>query len=92
MLVGTEFPGDDNEVLKQVQHEAYGGILGYLFSRPRERYLSACDLLQVDTELADKVRPMETFDHRTLQDAHDLLAYPPKMISHLRDYLRPHNP
>lgn len=74
MWVGTEFAGDDNEVLKLVQHDAYGGMLGELFSRPRERYLDACDLLQVNNELADKIRPMRTFDHRRLQDAHDLIA------------------
>ena len=74
MWVGTEFPGDTNETLKEVQFRLYGDVLGFVFGLPRRRYLDACDLVQAETELAIRLRPMIRFDHRTLQDAHDLIA------------------
>jgi len=74
MWVGHEFAGDDNQTLKDVQFRLYGEMLLRLFSRPRDRYLDASRLIQVPTELAVRVRAMDGFDHRTLQDAHDLIA------------------
>ena len=74
MWVGHEFAGDDNQTLKDVQFRLYSETLLRLFSGPRDRYLAASRLIQVDTELAVRVRAMDGFDHRTLQDAHDLIA------------------
>jgi hypothetical protein len=74
MSVGTEFPGDTNEALKHVQFRLYGEMLVRLYSRFRDRYLDACRLVQIDTDLANRLRSMEFFDHRTLQDIHDLIA------------------
>jgi hypothetical protein len=74
MIVGYAFPDDENKALKEVQFQLYGQILWRLFSKPRERYLDACRLVEVDTGLAARVRAMDSFDHRTLQDAHDLIA------------------
>jgi hypothetical protein len=74
MWVGTEFPGDTNQTLKDVQFRLYGEMLVRLYSKPRDRYLDAIRLVQVDTDLATKVRSMDGFDHRTLQDIHDLIA------------------
>jgi hypothetical protein len=74
MWVGTEFPGDTNKPLKGVQFGLYWELLPILQSRPRDRYLAACRLVQMDTELATLLRTMDGFDHRTLQDAHDLIA------------------
>jgi len=72
--VGHEFPGDDNQTLKDVQFRLYGEMLVRLFSRPRDRYLDASRLIQVAPDLAVRIRAMDGFDHRTLQDAHDLIA------------------
>ena len=74
MWVGREFAGDDNRSLKDVQFRLYGEMLTQLFSRARVRYLDACRLVQVQNELAVQARAMDFFDHRTLQDAHDLIA------------------
>lgn len=74
MWVGTEFSGDDNKTLKEVQFKVYGEMLLRLFSRPRDRYLDAARLIQVETDMAVRVRAMDGFDHRTLQTAHDLIA------------------
>jgi hypothetical protein len=74
MWVVTEFPGDTNQTLKDVQFYLYGEMLVRLYSKPRDRYLDAIRLVQVETDLATKVRSMDGFDHRTLQDIHDLIA------------------
>ena len=74
MWVGTEFPGDTNQTLKDVQFRLYGEMLLRLYSRPRDRYLDACRLVQINTDLATRLRSMDGFDHRTLQDIHDLIA------------------
>ena len=74
MWVGTEFLGDTNQALKDVQFRLYGEMLVRLYSRPRDRYLDASRLLQIDTDLATRLRSMDSFDHRTLQDIHDLVA------------------
>ncbi len=74
MFVGTVFPGDTNQTLKDVQSRLYGDMLLLLYIRPRDRYLGACRLIQTDTEIATRLRSMEGFDHRTLQDIHDMIA------------------
>jgi hypothetical protein len=74
MWVGTEFPGDGNELLKDVQHDLYWGMVARLYIPPRDRYLDACRLVQANTDLAIRLRSMDGFDHRTLQDIHDLIA------------------
>ena len=74
MFVGSEFPGDNNEALQDAQFRLYSEMLVRLYSRPRDQYLAACRLVQIDTDLAIRLRSMNGFDHRTLQDIHDLIA------------------
>jgi len=74
MFVGSRFPGDTNDTLMKVQSDLYGELIGVLYGHPRERYLGACRLLQSDSELGKKVETETTFDHRTLQGAHDHIA------------------
>lgn len=74
MIVLSEFPGDDDTILKRIQHASYGEKVSKLFDYARLRYLAAAELLQVEDHLTRLLRPMCTFDHRSLQHAHDLLA------------------
>ena len=74
MMVGSEFPGDDNRTLMDVQHAVYGEMVVRLFTGPRDRYLAAAALLRVDDQLSQQLRSMDGFDHRTLQLAHDRIA------------------
>jgi hypothetical protein len=74
MFVGSRFPGDTNGILMKVQSDLYGELLGFLYGYPRERYLGACRLVQSSTELAKMVETETSFDHRTLQRTHDLIA------------------
>ena len=74
MMVGSEFPGDNNDTLMNVQHAVYSEMVVRLFTAPRDRYLVAAALLRLDTELVGRLRSMNGFDHRTLQLAHDRIA------------------
>ena len=74
MMVGSEFPGDNNKTLMDVQHSVYGEMVVRLFAGPRDRYLAAAAPLRVDDELSGRLRSMNGFDHRTLQTAHDRIA------------------
>jgi hypothetical protein len=74
MIVASEFPGDDDTTLMHIQHDSYCPHVSELFRAARLRYLAAAGLLEVEDELTQLIRFTLTFDHRTLQYAHDLLA------------------
>jgi hypothetical protein len=74
MMVGSEFPGDDNQTLKQIQFDLYGDMVSLLFTTQRQRYIDAANLMEIDTKLSLKLLQINSFDHRTLQHSHDLLA------------------
>ena len=59
---GAEEPG--------VRHAGVGVMLGVC----ERRYLDAARLLEVKSELVEKLEALTTFDHRTLQGAHRQLA------------------
>jgi hypothetical protein len=73
-MVCLEFPGDNNRTLMEVQHGVYSEMVARLFAGPRERYLAAAALLGIENDLSKRLRSMNSFDHRTLQLAHDRIA------------------
>jgi hypothetical protein len=74
MIVGDRFEGDNNDVLKWVQHDLYWTLLPMLFLYMKNRYLWATSYTGVDTDLSKKIIEIDRFDHRVLQDAHDKIA------------------
>ena len=74
MIVGKRFPGDENRILKWLQHDHYGQMIGHLFGFAKIRYFRAIQFVGVDTELAKKLRGKDWFDHRVIQEAHDIIA------------------
>lgn len=74
MILSESFVGDNNATLKSIQHQLYAGLLFYLFDYPRRRFIEACKLLEQDLELAERLEVTSSFDHRVLQDAHDIIA------------------
>ncbi len=74
MFVYKRFPGDNDTVLMDIQDRLYSVVLGVVFEYPRKRYLEGSRLLLADTELAKRLAAMNSFDHRTLQETHDLIA------------------
>ena len=67
-------PEDVRMDLRRVQHELYSELVGWLYGSARRRYLEAARLVNVETELSEALADMYTFDHRTLQEAHYLIA------------------
>jgi hypothetical protein len=74
MIVGNCFPGDENKVLKWLQHDLYMELMGNLFYTSARRYLELGSLLQEQTEWVEKINSIKGFDHRVLQQAHDIIA------------------
>lgn len=74
MWVGAEFRGDEDKELMEIQHDLYGEALGYLFCEAREEFLRAERMLDERTMLGLAIENERSFDHRVLQDAHDLIA------------------
>ena len=74
MIVGTRFAGDNDEVLKSYQHDNYGKLLGVLFRAFKNEYLHSQSILGIETDFGKRLRATDSFDHRLLQDMHDLIA------------------
>jgi len=74
MILGSYFLGDDNVVVQRIQEDCCGDRLCDLWRGARDRYLAAERTLGIDTELGKAARTARSFDHRTLQCLHDLVA------------------
>jgi len=74
MWVASRFPGDDWTSVMWIQHDMYGPFLWELFDIARRKYIDAERTLGVNTVSGILVKPEDGFDHRVLQDAHDMIA------------------
>jgi hypothetical protein len=74
MIVCQVYPNDNNHVLKNIQHDLYEAIEFYLIEYAKTRFLKAANLLRQNSELVEKLKMLESFDHRVLQDTHDIIA------------------
>ncbi len=72
MIVGTFFDGDDDAEIAWKQHDVYGQALGAIIQVCYRLTLFAKSLL--DDKDHASWGTIETYDHRTLQSAHDILA------------------
>jgi hypothetical protein len=72
MIVGQFYDGDWDDRLKWEQHDVYGDALGIIVSVCRNHVKLACALLQAPWP--EQWESNFRFDHRTLQDVHDILA------------------
>lgn len=74
MIIGKSFENDDNDLLKCIQHDSYDHNLVLLFEVAREQYIIADLILQTNHPNISLLTKVNAFDHRTLQNAHDILA------------------
>jgi len=72
LIVGRYYDGDGDMDLAWKQHDVYGQALG-IISSTCNRYAAFAKALLEDTGHNDWGK-IDRFDHRTLQDCHDLLA------------------
>ncbi|MDR5654661.1 hypothetical protein [Ruixingdingia sedimenti] len=72
MIIAPKFEGDDHLAAMDMQHQCYHDALSVLVSHCNRLTRFARDMLE------DSLHPtwgyVERFDHRTMQEAHDLLA------------------
>ncbi len=71
MITGVYFDGDSKE-LQDIQHECYHHALGIIVNNVIEITQFAIALL--GDKSSSKWEPINKFDHRTLQMAHDVIA------------------
>jgi hypothetical protein len=86
MNVYSVFRGDDNSALQMVQFDAYSEAIGHMVHEAVTQYFNAEKFLNTKTTLGNKIREEEkeslrrggtgkfSFDHRTIQNAHDVIA------------------
>lgn len=70
----SEFFGDDNRFLKSLQDDSFPFLVYELFAAARRRYLDACTLTGVETELAGLVREIGRFARPFLHRAYRRIA------------------
>lgn len=75
MIVAPRFEGDADTALMMVQHACYAEVIDRWTHDAAARCFDAEALLGVRTEMGERLRDLDgLYDHRNLQDAHDLMA------------------
>lgn len=74
MIVERVFENDENEYLKWVQHNIYDDLLWHLYQNAASHYLLDVQYIWVFPDFVPIIRQLKTFDHRVLQDGHDLIG------------------
>jgi len=75
MLVYTYFEGDDNEPLKDLQHEMYDYSISTIIEEVKAYYLNnKCASRYFSNDEGEIFSKKESFDHRLIQDTHDMIA------------------
>lgn len=74
MIISQVYPGDENEILMQVQYDEYDRNIGRIFSSARDELAHADAILDAKLLITDTALAVKRFDHRVLQDAHDIIA------------------
>ncbi|HNZ02103.1 MAG TPA: hypothetical protein PKJ34_12880 [Anaerolineaceae bacterium] len=74
MIMGESFLGDENKILIRVQDDAYRELIWFLYHSSAIHYLFNIRYTWVFPDFVPILRKIKTFDHRVLQNAHDLIA------------------
>jgi hypothetical protein len=74
MIITEIFEGDQNRVLKNIQHDEYGRSIGRMFESARSELIHADAVLATNLPIVEQAKAVKNFDHRVLQDAHDIIA------------------
>lgn len=74
MIVCNGFLGDNNDALMAMQHNIYFANVAAIFEHARQALTTADAVIGSELLIVQKAQDFEKFDHRILQDAHDILA------------------
>jgi hypothetical protein len=75
MIIYSAFNGDENANIKRAQHHMYGYLLWKIFEKSKNTFLvcdNVCEVLTYEKRI--NLIEKDSFDHRTLQETHDLIA------------------
>ncbi|MFL9538635.1 hypothetical protein ACKEQL_08440 [Acinetobacter baumannii] len=73
MWVFEMFPNDPMKIA-MIQHDLYSEYLPIIFEKAKREYLRAEFIVGIETELGKNLREASRFDHRTIQEFHDVIA------------------
>lgn len=68
------FTGDNFELLKNVQVNCFFGLVSKLYVEAKSRYISAINLIGVETDLYINIKNKDKFDYRVLKRVYDKIA------------------
>ena len=74
MIIGEAYISDNNKALKMAQHETYSHNIVAIFEMARSEFVRADAILNAQLLIAETAESINKFDHRVLQDAHDIMA------------------
>lgn len=74
MIIFRVYDNDCNKVLKRVQHDEYMRSIVSIFNVAKTALVRADAIIGSDLLIVEEARAVTTFDHRVLQDAHDIIA------------------
>ncbi len=74
VILSNVYKNDCNRLLKDVQHDEYPRSICGIFKSARDGLIRADAILGSNLLITEKARKVQTFDHRVLQDAHDIMA------------------
>ncbi len=74
MIICKVYPSDDNKTLKRIQNDHYSSYVSELFSAAKRKFIQADAILNANLKITASAKIIDNFDHRVLQDAHDIIA------------------
>ncbi len=74
MIICEVYPSDNNKLLKRAQDELYLKSVGEIFSAARTKFVQADAILNANLQITETAKGINGFDHKALQDAHDIIA------------------
>jgi len=74
MIIANAYKSDNNNLLKDAQHDLYGRHVSKIFEAAKFKLIQADSILNANFLITKKARDIDSFDHRILQNAHDIIA------------------
>ena len=74
MYCYSNFPGDEDQRLFDIQHDSYREALWTIVTAAKERFVDAERVLRCSPTMSVLVHQLKSIDRRTVQDMHDRIA------------------
>lgn len=74
MIIAHAYKSDNNKLLKDSQHDLYEKHVFKIFEAAKLKLIQADSILNANFLITKKARDIDSFDHRILQNAHDIIA------------------